>query len=150
MTENPVNMGISSESAALSLDRRISVAPMMDYTDRHCRYLLRLLNPSALLYTEMITSAAIVRGHAERLLAYDPSEHPVALQLGGSDPDELAVAARIGAEAGYDEITTEILDAPDFFYAEDYHQQYLAKNPDGYCGLGGTGVSCPVGLASAD
>jgi len=87
-----------------SLDRRISVAPMMDYTDRHCRYFLRLLSPSALLYTEMITAPAIVRGDAERLLAFDPAEHPVALQLGGSDPDELARAARAGAERGYDEI----------------------------------------------
>ena len=77
---------------------------MMDYTDRHCRYLLRLLSPSALLYTEMITSAAIVRGNAARLLEYHPAEHPVALQLGGSDPRELAIAARLGAELGYDEI----------------------------------------------
>lgn len=104
MTENPIKIGISRQKGRVSLDRRISVAPMMDYTDRHCRYLLRLLSPSALLYTEMITSAAIVRGQAERLLAFDPAEHPVALQLGGSDPDELALAARIGAEAGYDEI----------------------------------------------
>jgi tRNA-dihydrouridine synthase A len=104
MTENPVKIGISSRESAVPLDRRISVAPMMDYTDRHCRYLLRLLSPSALLYTEMITSAAIVRGKADRLLAYDPAEHPVALQLGGSDPAELATAARIGAEFGYDEI----------------------------------------------
>ena len=86
------------------LDRRVAVAPMMDYTDRHCRYFLRLLSPGALLYTEMITAAAIVRGHADRLLAFDPAEHPVALQLGGSDPAELAVAARIGASYGYDEI----------------------------------------------
>lgn len=77
---------------------------MMDYTDRHCRYFLRLLSPGALLYTEMITAAAIVRGNAERLLAFDTAEHPVALQLGGSDPTELAVAARIGASHGYDEI----------------------------------------------
>ena len=87
------------------LCRRVNVAPMMDYTDRHCRYFLRLLSPSALLYTEMITAPAIVRGSAaERLLAFDPSEHPVALQLGGSDPRELAQAARIGAQFGYDEI----------------------------------------------
>jgi tRNA-dihydrouridine synthase A len=87
------------------LDRRVSVAPMMDYTDRHCRYFLRLLSPSALLYTEMITAAAIVRGNdPQRLLAFHPAEHAVALQLGGSDPDELAQAARIGAQFGYDEI----------------------------------------------
>lgn len=86
------------------MDRRVSVAPMMDYTDRHCRYFLRLLSPSALLYTEMITAAAIVRGHAARLLEFHPTEHPVALQLGGSDPSELSQAARIGAQFGYDEI----------------------------------------------
>ena len=80
------------------------MAPMMDYTDRHCRYLLRLLTPSALLYTEMITAAAIVRGNATRLLEFDPAEHPVALQLGGSDPDELAAAVRIASSYGYDEI----------------------------------------------
>lgn len=77
---------------------------MLDYTDRHCRYFMRLLTPSALLYTEMITAAAIVRGRREHLLAYDPSEHPVALQLGGCDPSELASAARIGEDFGYDEI----------------------------------------------
>ena len=77
---------------------------MMDYTDRHCRYFLRLLSPSALLYTEMITAAAIVRGDAKRLLEFHPAEHPVALQLGGSNPDELAQAARSGEQFGYDEI----------------------------------------------
>jgi tRNA-dihydrouridine synthase A len=92
-------------SAAIqSLDRRICVAPMMDYTDRHFRFLLRLLSPSALLYSEMINAQAIVRGDAQRLLAFDASEHPVALQLGGSDPQLLAQAARIGADFGYDEI----------------------------------------------
>jgi tRNA-dihydrouridine synthase A len=87
-----------------TFDRRISVAPMMDYTDRHCRYFMRLLSPSALLYTEMVTASAILRGDAERLLAFHPAEHPVALQLGGSDPDELARAARTGESFGYDEI----------------------------------------------
>lgn len=77
---------------------------MMDYTDRHCRYFLRLLSPSTLLYTEMLTSAALVRGDGARLLTYDEAEHPIALQLGGSDPKELAVAARMGEHAGYDEI----------------------------------------------
>src|SRR5215510_14668524 len=102
--ENPGSTGNSAEKSAIPLDRRVSVAPMMDYTDRHCRYFLRLLSPSALLYTEMITAAAIVRGHAARLLEFDPAEHPVALQLGGSDPAELAQAARMGAARGYDEI----------------------------------------------
>jgi tRNA-dihydrouridine synthase A len=87
-----------------SISRKISVAPMMDWTDRHCRYFLRGFAPHVLLYTEMITAAAILRGDRERLLAFDPEEHPVALQLGGSDPNDLARAARIGEEAGYDEI----------------------------------------------
>ena len=86
------------------IDRRIAVAPMMDWTDRHCRYFLRGFSPHALLYTEMITAAAITRGDRARLLDFDPEEHPVALQLGGSDPRELAVAARAGEDAGYDEI----------------------------------------------
>jgi tRNA-dihydrouridine synthase A len=86
------------------LDRRVSVAPMMDYTDRHCRYFHRLLTPSALLYTEMVTSKALLHGDVERLLGFDPAEQPVALQLGGSDPDELAQAARLGERYGYREI----------------------------------------------
>ncbi len=86
------------------LQRKISVAPMMDWTDRHCRYFLRGFSPHALLYTEMITAAAILHGDRARLLEFDPEEHPVALQLGGSDPAELAEAARIGEDAGYDEI----------------------------------------------
>ncbi len=76
----------------------------MDWTDRHCRYFLRGFSPLTLLYTEMITAAAITRGHARRLLEFDPEEHPVALQLGGAEARELALAARIGEEAGYDEI----------------------------------------------
>ena len=83
---------------------KLSVAPMMDWTDRHCRYLHRLLCGQALLYTEMVTAPALVRGGALHLLEYNVEEHPVALQLGGSDPAELAHAARLGAEAGYDEI----------------------------------------------
>src|SRR3954462_5982712 len=85
-------------------NRRISVAPMMDWTDRHCRYFLRGFAPDTLLYTEMITAAAILRGDRAKLLRFDPEEHPVALQLGGSDPAQLAEAARLGAAAGYDEI----------------------------------------------
>ncbi|MBV8784366.1 MAG: tRNA dihydrouridine(20/20a) synthase DusA [Gammaproteobacteria bacterium] len=86
------------------LDRRIAVAPMMDWTDRHCRYFLRGFAPHVLLYTEMITAAAVLRGDRERLLGFHPDEHPLALQLGGSDPRQLSRAARIGADAGYDEI----------------------------------------------
>ncbi len=81
---------------------------MMDRTDRHFRYLCRLLAPHARLYTEMITARALVRGDAERLLKFDPIEHPVAVQLGGNDPAELAAAARLGAEFGYDEINLNV------------------------------------------
>lgn len=83
---------------------RFSAAPMMDWTDRHCRYLHRQLSRQTLLYTEMVTAPALVRGGALHLLDYNPHEHPVALQLGGSDPEELAQAARLGAEAGYAEV----------------------------------------------
>jgi tRNA-dihydrouridine synthase A len=102
--EKPPTVGLSSDPAAGKIDRRIAVAPMMDWTDRHCRYFLRGFSPRTLLYTEMVTSAALVRGDARRLLEFDPEEHPLALQLGGNDPRELAVAARMGQEAGYDEI----------------------------------------------
>src|SRR5690242_1894586 len=87
---------------------RVCVAPMMDWTDRHCRYFHRLLSPRARLYTEMVTSAALVRGGQLRLLEHSQQEHPVALQLGGSDPLELARAAVLGAEAGYDEINLNV------------------------------------------
>ncbi|TPQ52944.1 tRNA dihydrouridine(20/20a) synthase DusA [Prosthecomicrobium hirschii] len=83
---------------------RFSVAPMMDWTDRHCRFFHRLLSGRALLYTEMVTTGAVLHGDREKLLGFSPAEHPVALQLGGSDPRDLAAAARIGADWGYDEI----------------------------------------------
>lgn len=83
---------------------RLTVAPMMDWTDRHCRFFHRLIAPSALLYTEMITTGAILHGDLHRLLDFDNAEHPVALQIGGSEPADLARAARIGASWGYDEI----------------------------------------------
>jgi tRNA-dihydrouridine synthase A len=81
---------------------------MLDWTDRHCRYLLRLISRQVLLYTEMVTTGAILQGDRERFLAHDDSEHPVALQLGGSDPLELAECAAIGADYGYDEINLNI------------------------------------------
>ena len=90
------------------LDRRICVAPMMDWTDSHCRYVHRLFAPHALLYTEMIVSTALLRGDARRLLEHSPAEHPVALQLGGADPRELASAARIGTTAGFAEINLNV------------------------------------------
>ncbi|MEX0644655.1 MAG: tRNA dihydrouridine(20/20a) synthase DusA [Parvularculaceae bacterium] len=89
-------------------DHRFSVAPMMDGTDRHCRYFHRLLTKRARLYTEMIVADAIVRGDAERHLAFDPSEHPVALQLGGSDAKRLADAAKAGEDFGYDEANLNV------------------------------------------
>src|SRR5215472_221910 len=100
MTTTPSNSSI----ALSELDRRIAVAPMMDWTDRHCRFFLRGFSPTLLLYTEMLNARAVIRGDRARLLAFDPEEHPLALQLGGSEPAELAAAARAGEEAGYDEI----------------------------------------------
>ncbi|WP_051282682.1 tRNA dihydrouridine(20/20a) synthase DusA [Silanimonas lenta] len=87
---------------------RLSVAPMMDWTDRHCRAFHRVLAPKALLYTEMVHAQAVIHGDRERLLGFDPAEHPVALQLGGSDPALLAEASRIGAGWGYDEINLNV------------------------------------------
>ncbi|PZN59268.1 MAG: tRNA dihydrouridine(20/20a) synthase DusA [Proteobacteria bacterium] len=87
---------------------KIAVAPMMDWTDRHCRFLHRQLTRRALLYTEMVVADAVIHGDRQRLLAFDPSEHPVALQLGGSVPDKLAEAARIGADFGYGEINLNV------------------------------------------
>jgi len=87
-----------------SIDRRLSVAPMMDWTDRHCRYFLRGFSPRMLLYTEMITAEALLRGDAPSLLRHVAEEQPLALQLGGSSPARLAAAARLGEQAGYIEI----------------------------------------------
>ena len=83
---------------------RLSVAPMMDWTDRHCRYLHRLLSKNVLLYTEMVTTGALLHGDVPRHLRFNAQEHPVALQLGGSEPTELAACARLGEQWGYDEI----------------------------------------------
>lgn len=85
-------------------DWRLCVAPMIDVTDRHCRFFHRLLAPRARLYTEMITTGALLHGNVERHLDFDEAEHPVALQLGGSEPDALAKAAKLGRQWGYDEI----------------------------------------------
>jgi tRNA-dihydrouridine synthase A len=90
------------------LNRLISVAPMMDWTDRHDRYFLRLIAPHALLYTEMITTGALIHGDYQRFLAFDHAEHPVALQLGGSDPKALAQCAKMGEDFGYDEINLNV------------------------------------------
>src|SRR5690242_21786635 len=98
-----------------TLDNKLSphgkifaIAPMMEWTDTHCRVLHRLLTRRARLYTEMITAEAVIRGNRARLLAFDPSEHPVAIQLGGSEPHRLAEAAKIAADVGYDEINLNV------------------------------------------
>jgi tRNA-dihydrouridine synthase A len=98
--EKPIEMN--------NLDRRFCVAPMMEWTDRHCRMFHRLLTRRALIYTEMVTTGAVLHGDRARLIGFDPAEHPVALQLGGSDPAALTACARIGADFGYDEINLNV------------------------------------------
>ena len=97
-----------TEKTAKSYDFVFSVAPMMDWTDRHCRVFHRLLTRRSLLYTEMLTTGAVIYGDRSRLLSFDRSEHPVALQLGGSHPGDLASAAKIGEDFGYDEINLNV------------------------------------------
>ena len=97
-------IGQVSEASAQAVDYRFSVAPMLDWTDRHCRYFHRQLSRHARLYTEMITTGALIHGDLQRLLAFDESEHPLGLQLGGSDPAQLARVARVARSWGYDEI----------------------------------------------
>src|SRR5947199_7632705 len=91
-----------------TLQARFSIAPMMDWTDRHCRVFHRLMTRRAKLYTEMLTTGAVIHGDRRRLLGFDASERPVALQLGGSAPSDLAAAARIGEDFGYDEINLNV------------------------------------------
>jgi len=86
----------------------VSVAPMMDWTDRHCRWFHRRLSARALLYTEMVVADAVIHGDKDFLIAYNPEEHPVALQIGGSDPVKLAKASKVGEQFGYDEININI------------------------------------------
>ena len=90
------------------LDRRLSVAPMMDRTDRHCRSFLRVISARVLLYTEMVTTGAILHGDRARFFGHDEAEHPLAMQLGGADPGDLAACARLAAEYGYDEINLNV------------------------------------------
>ena len=86
----------------------LSVAPMMDWTDRHCRYFLRQVNSTVRLYTEMITTGALIHGDVERHLAFSPDEHPLAVQLGGCDPDELSLSAEKAEAYGYDEVNLNV------------------------------------------
>ena len=97
-----------TEKTAKSCDFLFSVAPMMDWTDRHCRVFHRLMTRRGRLYTEMLTTGAILHGDRGRLLGFDASEHPLALQLGGSDPRDIATAAKIGEDFGYDEINLNV------------------------------------------
>ncbi|WP_092405135.1 tRNA dihydrouridine(20/20a) synthase DusA [Pseudomonas sp. NFACC02] len=97
-----------SADAPREPSRRFSVAPMMDWTDRHCRFFLRLLSKNALLYTEMVTTGALLHGDSERFLRHDQREHPLALQLGGSNPADLAASARLAQAAGYDEVNLNV------------------------------------------
>jgi tRNA-dihydrouridine synthase A len=101
-------MGASSQIGQIPVDRRLCVAPMLDWTDRHCRYFHRLLAPGALLYTEMVTTGALIHGDRERHLIYNEEEHPLALQLGGSDPGDLAACAKMAEAAGYDEVNLNV------------------------------------------
>ena len=93
---------------AVVIDRRLSVAPMMDWTDRHCRYFHRILAPSALLYTEMVTTGALLYGDVQRHLQFNTEEHPVALQLGGSEPEAMAACAKLAQGWGYDEVNINV------------------------------------------
>ena len=104
MDEKPHNTATSPAH----IDRRLSVAPMMDWTDRHCRYFHRLLSPDALLFTEMVTAEAILHAGAARFCRHDEAEHPLALQLGGSDPDRLALAVEAVAPYQFDEINLNV------------------------------------------
>lgn len=90
------------------INRRFCVAPMMDWTDHHCRFFLRLLSKQALLYTEMVTTGALLRGDHQRFLRHDEAEHPLALQLGGSVPGDLAACAKMASEVGYDEVNLNV------------------------------------------
>ncbi|MES9921988.1 MAG: tRNA dihydrouridine(20/20a) synthase DusA [Candidatus Thiodiazotropha sp.] len=88
--------------------RRLCIAPMLDWTDRYCRYFLRLISKHVVLYTEMVTTGALLHGNRARFLDFDPTEHPLALQLGGSDPQALAECAKLGSHRGYDEINLNV------------------------------------------
>ncbi|MBT00426.1 MAG: tRNA dihydrouridine(20/20a) synthase DusA [Oceanospirillaceae bacterium] len=110
MTEKPTTDKAEplTHTQAKEPSRRFSVAPMMDWTTSDCRVFHRLMSAQTLLYTEMVTTGALIHGDRERFLHYDASEHPVALQLGGSDPKELALCARMAEEAGYDEVNLNV------------------------------------------
>ncbi|WP_436792282.1 tRNA dihydrouridine(20/20a) synthase DusA [Amphritea atlantica] len=107
-----VNLGpmlnMTVEKQTPQLNRTFTVAPMMEWTDRHCRYFHRLISDNAVLYTEMVTTGALIHGDQQRFLRYSEPEHPLALQLGGSQPEELALCSRMAEDAGYDEINLNV------------------------------------------
>ena len=110
------------------MDHRFCVAPMMNRTDRHCRYFHRILSKKSFLYTEMIHVNAIIRGETEKLLKYDQKEHPLALQLGGSDPNLLAESCTISDDFGYDEINLNV-GCPSSKVQKGEFGAILMKNP---------------------
>jgi tRNA-dihydrouridine synthase A len=105
---NSTNTAPKPETIQGTLDRRFCIAPMMDWTDKHCRMFHRILSKNTVLYSEMVTSGALIFGDKHRHLAYNEGEHPVALQLGGSDPTDLAKCARLAQEYGYDEVNLNV------------------------------------------
>ncbi|MGG5873721.1 tRNA dihydrouridine(20/20a) synthase DusA [Pseudomonas peli] len=105
MPDNPV---LTANTPPTTLSRRFSVAPMMDWTDRHCRFFLRQLSQNALLYTEMVTTGAILHNDSARFLRHSAAEYPLALQLGGSVPADLAACAKLAQEAGYNEVNLNV------------------------------------------
>src|ERR1019366_5162299 len=108
MESDPISVRAILGNTSKVQQRRFNIAPMMEWTDRHCRFFHLLLTRRALIYTEILTTGAVLRGDRARLLGFDAFEHPVALQLGGSDPAALAQSARIGEEFGYDEINLNV------------------------------------------
>lgn len=108
MQNSTVKTGVKADTARLTTAHRFCVAPMMDWSDRHCRYFWRLLTKQSLLYTEMITTGALLFGDAPYHLKYNNAEHPIAVQLGGNDPKDLAAAAKLCEQAGYDEVNLNV------------------------------------------
>ena len=139
-------------------DKVFSVAPMMDWTDRHCRYFHRLMTQHTLLYTEMVVADAILHGDRDRLLRFDPAEHPLALQVGGSDPSKLAKVAEIAAGYGFDEINLNV-GCPSDRVQSGTFGACLMKEPElvgecvramkGACGIPVT-VKCRIGVDDQD
>ncbi|WP_459205255.1 tRNA dihydrouridine(20/20a) synthase DusA [Pseudomonas sp. MLB6B] len=108
MNESPAKPASNPEAQSPEPSRRFSVAPMMDWTDRHCRFFLRILSKHTLLYTEMVTTGALLHSDPDRFLRHDPTEHPLALQLGGSVPADLAACAKLAQAAHYDEVNLNV------------------------------------------